>query len=539
MELRDYFLALRRHAIAIVLLVAVGLGAAYGWTKMQTPIYEASASGFAKSTLLAEEGTAITPAANDSLAKSKVPTFVDMATWRTVAEHAAEELGLDTRPEDLVRRISVTNPEGTAILKITATGTTPESARALAEAWVNGLIVTIDTNDGDGTPGSAPVTVILGESASLPTSPAFPDTTTSLLIGGLLGLGAGIAFAIMRAISDRRIRPGDDVEQRLGVSVLGTIPQVTSMGAGQRLIDPNDTHSKSGFAVTESLRTMRTNLQFMDVDNPPRRIVVTSPLPGEGKSTVAANLAAILAANGEHVALVDGDLRRPTVANTMGLVPGAGLTDVLAGRAELIEVLQRAPKSPGLVVLGAGTIPPNPSELLGSARMRAVLDELAQHAIVIIDAPPLLPVTDGAILTHQADGAILVVTVGKTTYDLVEKAFSALEKVSGRLLGVVLNRAPLTGAGAKNYAYQYRSRHAETPEAEEQPPAEPKKTPTASRPKSRSRRPQARRGRSSVAMPPQPIDAIDDEAALQELFGDETVVTPAPKRTAGGTGDDG
>ena len=140
----------------------------------------------------------------------------------------------------------------------------------------------------------------------------------------------------------------------------------------------------------------------------------------------------------------------------MGLSANAGLSDVLAGRAAVSDVLQRAPQSANLWVLAAGSAPPNPSEVLGSARMKAVLDELAAHATVIVDAPPLLPVTDGAVLAHQADGAIVVVSVGKTTYDLVDKAIETLEKARGRALGIVLNKVPMKGADASSYSYQYR-----------------------------------------------------------------------------------
>ncbi len=196
----------------------------------------------------------------------------------------------------------------------------------------------------------------------------------------------------------------------------------------------------------------------MDVDHPPRTIVVTSPLPGDGKSTIACNLALTLAAAGSAVVLVDGDLRRSTVATTMGLPGGAGLSDVLAGRAALAEVLQRTPKSPNLLVLAAGSVPPNPSEVLGSERMHTLIADLAKHAIVIIDAPPLLPVTDGAVLTHQADGALVVVTLGKTTDDLLEKSLDTLRKARGRALGIVLNKAPLRGVDASPYSYEYRAR---------------------------------------------------------------------------------
>lgn len=487
MELRDYFVALRRHALAIVLLALIGLGVSYGWAKLQTPVYEASASGFVKSRDVGTDaGVVVAPGTEDAIAKAKVDTYLDMALWRTVAEHAVAELALSDSPEQLVRRITVENPPRTAILRITAQGSSPEAARDLASAWVRGLTATIDQFDGDGTEGSSPVTVILGESAALPEAPAFPDTRSAIVIGGIIGLAAGIAFAFMRAYSDRRIRAADDVEQRLGVPVLGTLPAVSGLEKHQRLITTGqDSSSKSAFAVSESLRVMRTNLQFMDVDHPPRRIVVTSALPGEGKSTVAANLAATLAANGARVVLVDGDLRRPTVARTMGLTHGAGLTDVLAGRADLSDVLQRAPGMPGLVVLGAGTTPPNPSELLGSDRMRTLLDQLAEHATVIIDAPPLLPITDGAILTHQTDGAILVIAAGSSTYDNLAKAMDAIQKVHGRVLGVVLNRVPLSSSGA-SYGYGYQNtlqEEAAPPEADVPSPRPGRKGRTSSGPR--------------------------------------------------------
>jgi capsular exopolysaccharide synthesis family protein len=140
----------------------------------------------------------------------------------------------------------------------------------------------------------------------------------------------------------------------------------------------------------------------------------------------------------------------------MGLPGGAGLSDVLSGRAEIADVLQRTSHHDNLFVLTAGSTPPNPSEVLGSERMRRLIDDLAEHATVIIDAPPLLPVTDGAVLTHQADGALVVVSMGKTTYDLLEKSLDTISKAGGRALGVVLNKAPLKGVDSSAYSYEYR-----------------------------------------------------------------------------------
>src|SRR5690606_20897519 len=148
-------------------------------------------------------------------------------------------------------------------------------------------------------------------------------------------------------------------------------------------------------------------------------------IPGEGKSFIAANLAATLAATGEDVVLVDADLRRPMIAETFGLVGSVGLTDVLAGRAQITDVLQPVGDAGHLFVLAAGSIPPNPSEILGSRAMQALLKELSQHAVVLVDTPPLLPVTDAALLAAQADGAMIVTTAGRSTLDMLGESLAA------------------------------------------------------------------------------------------------------------------
>ncbi|MFY9712609.1 MAG: hypothetical protein WAK00_03965, partial [Microbacterium sp.] len=201
MEIRDYLRALRRHWIAIMLMMTVGLAVAYGWSSIQTPVYHADASGYLKTRGVDGEEQ-LSPQTDDNYARTKVPQYQEFATWRSVAEDAAEQLGLEASPEDLVRRITVTNPENTSILRITATGSSPEGARDLAEAWMRSLIAQIDTLDGTGVRGSSPVMIVLGESASLPEAPVFPDLRTALVVGGVLGLGGGIAFAMIRAVSD-------------------------------------------------------------------------------------------------------------------------------------------------------------------------------------------------------------------------------------------------------------------------------------------------------------------------------------------------
>ncbi|WP_308492935.1 polysaccharide biosynthesis tyrosine autokinase [Microbacterium terrisoli] len=469
MELRDYLHGLRRYWVAIVLMTLVGVLAAWGWAATQKPVYAASASAYIATS---EDGAnSVGPGVQSAtFAQTFVDSFTSYAGWQSTADHVIDALKLNSSPRELASHITVTNTQNTAILAITATAATPDQAEQLANAWVKGLQATIDTVNGTGKAGSAPVNVFLGDPATASQKPIFPDTRTALLVGGVIGLGFGVAFALIRAASDRRIRNGDEVADKLGHAVVGTLPEMPVNGKKSKR-GPNN-----AFAFPEAMRVLRTNLQFMDVDHPPRTIVVTSPVPGDGKSTVATELARTLAASGAPVILVDGDLRRSTVAQKMGLPGGAGLSDVLAGRAEVTALLQRVPDMPNLLVLTAGMVPPNPSEVLGSERMHTLLRDLSAEATVIIDAPPLLPVTDGAVLTHQADGALLVVSVGKTTYDLAEKSLEALKNARGRALGIVLNRAPLRGVDASPYAYAYYRGYGKKPAETEAEPVHRRST---------------------------------------------------------------
>ena len=206
----------------------------------------------------------------------------------------------------------------------------------------------------------------------------------------------------------------------------------------------------------EAFRKLRTNLAYIDVDSPPRVIVVTSPNQGDGKSTIAANVAAAIAVSGQPVVLVDADLRRPAIADALGLVEGVGLTDVLIGRVTKDEALQPVAAEPNLRVLPAGRTPPNPSELLGTQAMRTLVRDLAEGALVIIDAPPLLPVTDAAVLAAVADGTLVVISAARTVDSDLGVALGHLEAVHGRALGIVMNRA-VRSSGAGYYGSPYRA----------------------------------------------------------------------------------
>lgn len=436
MELTDYLRIVRQHWRTIVAAVVACLLVATVYDLTQPKVYTADAAGFvatAKSSSAAEDSI------NDTLAKSRATSYVDVAQSRGTAEAARRIAKSPESASALIGRVEVTQPPETVLIRVTADGASPEEATDLANAWIAGLAEQVEEIEG----GKEGLRVVPQESAVLPTSPSSPQPVRDLALALVLGLLLGLAFSMLRSQLDRRIRTPEDIKA-FGLSVMATVPQSKALRRteGDRIPALAGRVTRSGDpAASEALRKLRTNLRYMDVDNPPQVVVISSPREGDGKSTVSVNLAYAMAASGHPTTVIDADLRRPVLADGLGVTEGAGLTDVLVGDASLDDVLQPAPGEGNLQVLAAGNIPPNPSEVLGSQAMDRLLGELASRGRVIIDAPPLLPVTDAAILTRLSDGAILVVSAGRTLDTHVERALEHLEEVNGRILGVVLNQA--------------------------------------------------------------------------------------------------
>ncbi|WP_107766531.1 polysaccharide biosynthesis tyrosine autokinase [Nocardioides terrigena] len=444
MELADYLRILRNHWIAVTAMVIVAAAVAFGWSSLQPKVYAASSSGFVTSGSGGDPGL---DSLNDSLSKSRAASYVVLAKDRETASIVIDDLGLDTAPESLVGSIDAAQTPETVLIQITARAGTPEDAQELADAWVGALARRV--SDIEGAKGGQGMRIEVSESAQLPTSPVSPNVQRNVLLGAVLGALLGAGYAVARTLLDRRLRSTEDVERAAKLSVVGSVPDlgkhddlfVTASGVG--------THAQAA----EAIRRLRTNLSYMDVDNPPRAIVVTSPKQGDGKSTVAANLAAAIALSGQPVTLVDCDLRRPNVSRSLGLDDTVGLTDVLAGRVQLVDAVQEHPEITGLSVLTSGSRPPNPSEILGSQAMRGVVADLARVGMVVMDAPPLLPVTDAAIVAHSADGALITVSAGRTLDTELTSAIEHLHAVHARPLGVILNRVSRRNVGSGNYAH--------------------------------------------------------------------------------------
>ncbi len=285
-----------------------------------------------------------------------------------------------------------------------------------------------------------------------PLSPSSPVVPRNLALGLALGILLGIGAAVARHALDTKIRSEGDVAAITATSVLGVIP--LDPGASSH---PVVMHDDALGARSEAIRRLRTNLQFVEVAHRTNSLLVTSSVPEEGKSTTAINLAVSLSDAGMRVVLVDADLRRPAVAPYLGIEGRAGLTTVLIGRADLEDVVQPWQQTT-LDILPSGQIPPNPSELLGSKAMAELLERLADtYDMVVLDSPPLLPVTDAAILSRLTGGTLVVVGADRIQKPQLRDALESLTTVGANVVGIVLNKIAKGDAGTYIYDAGYKS----------------------------------------------------------------------------------
>lgn len=514
MELREYAQLVRKWLWLIVLCTAVAAVAAYVVSKNSTPIYQASTK------LLVNQSSSnqANLAYQDILMSQQLArTYANLLADRPVVEATAQRLGLPTDQKtlnSLQSSISVTPIRDTQLLEVKVEGPDPELialiANTLPEVFiaqnqqlqlgrVSGLKSSLETEianvqeDIARTQASlaaatddaqrqryeaslaqyrstlsslvnnyqqirlaevqATNNVVVVKPAVAPQTPIRPRTATNVLLAAVVGamIAAGAAFLI--EYLDDTIKSPDDVARVSGLSTLGAIARLKDAGAQRQLIAWM--HSKA--PESEAYRTLRTNIQFSSVDKPVRTLVVTSSGPSEGKSTTAANLAIVMAQTGQKVVLVDADLRRPVLHKTFGVPNNVGITTaLLAGDEVDLESYLQPTEIDNLMIITSGPIPPNPSELLGSQRMKHIVDRLAQSAdIVIFDTPPVLVVTDAAVLSRQTDGVLLIADAGGTREPALAHAVEELRKTGANILGVALNRLDSRSRGYYYYYYYY------------------------------------------------------------------------------------
>jgi non-specific protein-tyrosine kinase len=448
-DLRQLVRALRKRWRLVVIALAVSLGAGVGYVVSQVPRYQAQAQLFVAAREQAPNGP--DAYAGDQFTQSRIRSYLNLVSSQPVLQAVIDQLGVRYTWGQLAREVSASSPPGTVLININVVDRSASLARDLANAIsqrftqnVSGL-ETVDPNIGP------PVRISVSQPAGLPRAPVVPQTTRDLAVALLVGLAVGVAAAVARESLDTGVKSAQELGEVAQTTVLGVIPRDRDARRHPLLVNPDRPSRRD-----EAFRQLRTNLQFIDTDRPLRSFVVTSCLPGEGKTVTACNLAILFAQTGMNVILAEADLRRPQVAKYMGLENTVGLTSVLLGSASLDEALQPWEVEGGrLWLLAAGPTLPNPSEVLGSTQAGQTFDQLERAAdIVVVDAPPILPVADAAILSTLAQATVLLTRYGKTRREQIAQAVEALGTVEGRLAGAVLNAAPLHGPDAVRY-YEY------------------------------------------------------------------------------------
>lgn len=447
MDLSDYLRMFRRNWTLIVAAALAGLLLGASVTLLSKPTYTADTQLFVA---IQNSGSVQELQQGNTFGQARVQSYVEIIQSPVVLQPVIDSLGLSTTAAELADRVKASTDLNTVLINISASDVSAVQASAIAQAVASSAIAAVDSLEKPKTGGSSPVNISVIKPATAPPSPSAPNTRLNVILGLLVGLLVGMAGSILRTTLDKRIRSEIDLRLITDAPMLGGI--AFDQDATKK---PLLTQTGAQSPRAESFRQLRTNLKFANVSGNAKTVLITSSLPGEGKSTTATNLAIALAQAGQTVCLVDADLRRPMVSEYLGLDRNAGLTTALVGAADVNELLQRWGND-DLYVLTSGQIPPNPSELLGSEQMHDLIRRLEQvFDNVLIDAPPLLPVTDAAVLAQHVGGVVLVVGSQKLKHQDLQKSLNSLELVGSNLLGIVLNRLPTKGPDA--YAYGYYS----------------------------------------------------------------------------------
>ncbi|GAA4772937.1 polysaccharide biosynthesis tyrosine autokinase [Actinomycetospora chlora] len=444
MTLQSYLRAIRDRWLLVVATTVFGVGIAVAVFLIRPVEYTAETSLYVSAQATGGTQEAFQAA---QLSEQRVASYTELATSPRVTMETIRRLALPDRPEQLAQRLTATSALNSILINVSATDRSPSQASRIADTV--GLVTSeavyeLERQGGPGSP--APVSVRLVQPAPLPDSPSTPGLPVTVMLGLVAGLLLGLGAAVARHSLDTSISSREVLRNSSGLPNLGEIPYDVKAAAGE--FGPGGLQFS---ARAEAARQLRTNLQFVDVDKPRRVLLVTSAVPGEGKTTLVIDLALALSAAGHKVLAIDADLRRPRLADALGLEGSVGLTSVLAGRARLDGAVQTWQRSFDL--LPSGPQPPNPSELLASRQMRQLLDEArARYDFVVVDSPPLLPVTDAAAIAPSTDGALIVSRFRTTKTWQVSRSVSALRAVAVEPLGTVLTMAPEAAGGEYGYS---------------------------------------------------------------------------------------
>lgn len=508
MEIKQYIIPLRKWWWLIIAAALVASVSSYLMVQRQPPLYQTR-------TALVMGQAINDPNPNGSgiyFISTLLGTYADIANREPVKQATMDALGLTWLPEYEVKVLS-----NTPLLEISVVDTNPERATAVANELANQLVLAspasteqdeyerqafinqqldnlevqiqettdeleikqaelgelfsarqiadmqtdIDALDSklntlqnnyavllSNTNEGALNSLSVIEPAALPQRPINSNKIMTIVAAGIIGIILATSAAYLLEYLDNSIKTPEDISRELNLPVIGYIGDIPS--AEERGLVVVDSPRAP---IAEAFRSLRTNLEFAGVDKPLKTILVTSPGPGEGKTTVSTNLAAVISQGNKRVALIDADLRRPSIHKRLGISNRRGLSDIFRGQLDIRDVIR--PWRNSFAVITSGSLPPNPAELLGSAKMSEMLSELEKFTdMVVLDSPPFL-VTDAPVLAAKADGVILVIRPGRTPVDAAKAMMEQLDRVGARVVGVVLNRVPRSGS--YYYSYKYYS----------------------------------------------------------------------------------
>lgn len=511
MELRDYLIPIRKWWWLLLLATAVSTGASLVATRLQDPQYQTTTTLMIGQAIEDPNPNNVSIYLTQQLAQS----YAEIAKRQPVRDATMEELGLTWLPQyrvavvpntqlleitvvdtEPVRAQAVANTLAEQLVLQSPTSTQEEEQQR--QAFIEGQLDSLETKITDteeeiaelqaemanmisarqiantqsqiatlqsklttlqdnyarllsNTREGAINTLHVIEHATLPQDPVNANRLTTILLGAAIGLVLSTGAAYLMEYMDDTLKTPDEISRELELPVIGFIAEMASArGNGLGAIVAEQPRSP----IAEAYRSLRTNLEFAGVDRPLQTILITSPNPTDGKTTVAANLAVMMAQGGKRTLLVDADMRRPRVHNMLDVANHFGLSDIFRDRLAVGEAVQAWDGMEGLRVLSSGSLPPNPAELLGSAKMDQILEEAQETAdVVVIDSPPFL-VSDASVLAAKVDGVVLVIRPGRTNVTTAKAMLEQFQRADARVVGVVLNRIP-RGGGFFYGGYQY------------------------------------------------------------------------------------
>lgn len=475
LSLEQIFGVLRRRGVWIALSLVVFAGGAYAYSKHQPKKYSATAAVIFSNNPLSQQIAGLSPTNSNSIVAQQ-DSNLELVRLGNVATKTAATLGNGLTAEEVRSSLTIGTQGETNVIDVQATSKSRTLAASIATTYANEFVVEQQTANSkffksalalvnkqlakfsgvqkfsadalDLQERAHKLSLLealgynnaqLAQEAAVPTSPSSPRTSRNTLLGAIAGLLVGITVAFLLERFDRRIRASEDLEAIYGLPLLGTVPKSAAFATSD--LPPLE---------AEAFSLIRAHLRFFNVDREVRTILIASPAPGDGKTTIARHLGEAAARLGARTLLLEVDLRNPTVAQQLGMQGGPGLADVLIGAATMRSAIQSVELRPApgegtaghrLDVLVAGAVlPPNPGELLESRAMGAVLEQAkSEYDLVVIDTPPLTAVSDAFSLLMKVDGVVIVGWVGKSRRDAAERLQRVLAGSGAPVLGIVVN----------------------------------------------------------------------------------------------------